>query len=71
MKSLRFFLVLLMIWLGTQIIVWGFSEIVLQGSNLERSLKLEDMELYIKVLVYTLFPLPLTVVLARRLVEKK
>ncbi|AKK05656.1 hypothetical protein CMUST_06605 [Corynebacterium mustelae] len=59
-----------MIWLGTQIIVWGFSEIVLQGSNLERSLKLEDMELYIKVLVYTLFPLPLAVVLARRLVEK-
>lgn len=70
MKTLRFFLLLLMIWLGTQIIIWGFSEIILQGSKLERALKLKGTEPYIKAIVYTLFPLPFAVVLTHRLVKK-
>ena len=58
MKSLRFFLVLLLVWLGTQIVIWGWSEFILKGSQLERVLELEDVEPYLKIPFYLLFPVP-------------
>ena len=66
MKSLRFFLVLLLVWLGTQIVVWGWSEFILKGSQLERMLELEDVEPYLKIPFYLLFPVPYAV----RIVKK-
>ena len=50
MKSLRFFLVLLLVWLGTQIVIWSWSEFILKGSQLERMLGLEDAEPYLSPL---------------------
>ncbi|MEZ2122312.1 MULTISPECIES: hypothetical protein [unclassified Corynebacterium] len=71
MKSLKFLLVVLMIWLATQIIVWSFAEMVLGDSRLAHVLGLEETEPYLKILVYTLFPLPLAVGLARRVTGKR
>ena len=71
MKSLKFLLVVLMIWLATQIIVWTFAEMVLGGSGLAHVLGLEETEPYLKILVYALFPVPLAVGLARRVIGKQ
>lgn len=71
MKSLKFLLVVLMIWLATQIIVWSFAEMVLGDSGPAHVLGLEETEPYLKILVYTLFPLPLAVALARRVIGKR
>ena len=70
MKSLKFLLVVLMIWLATQIIVWSFAEMVLGDSGLAHVLGLEETDPYLKILVYTLFPLPLAVALARRVIGR-
>ena len=70
MKSLRFFLVLLLVWLGTQIVIWGWSEFILKGSQLERVLELEDVEPYLKIPFYPLFPVPYAVAVTRRIVKK-
>ncbi|GAA1473397.1 hypothetical protein CFELI_07600 [Corynebacterium felinum] len=67
MQTLRFFCVLLLVWAGSQIITWGYSELILKGSQLERMLGLEDVGLPLKIFVYTLFPLPFSVVITRRL----
>lgn len=70
MKSLRFFLVLLLVWLGTQIVIWGWSEFILKGSQLERVLELEDVEPYLKIPFYLLWPLTVAVAVTRRIVKK-
>jgi len=70
MKSLRFFLVLLLVWLGTQIVIWGWSEFILKGSQLERMLELEDVEPYLKIPFYLLWPLTVAVPITRRIVKK-
>ena len=70
MKSLRFFLVLLLVWLGTQIVIWGWSEFILKGSQLERVLELEYVEPYLKIPFYLLFPVPYAVTVTRRIVKK-
>jgi len=70
MKSLRFFLVLLLVWLGTQIVIWGWSEFILKGSQLERMLELEDTSPYLKIPFYLLWPLTFAVPVTRRIVKK-
>ena len=70
MKSLRFFLVLLLVWLGTQIVIWSWSEFILKGSQLERMLELEDVEPYLKIPFYLLWPLTVAVPVTRRIVKK-
>lgn len=69
MKYLKFFLAVLVIWLLTQVIVWGFAEMVLDDHELAHVLGLEEIDPYLKILVYTLFPLPFALVLACRLVK--
>lgn len=69
MKWLKLLLVTLMIWILSQIIIWGFAEIVLNDSGLAHALGLEEIDIYLRILVYALFPLPLALVLARRLVS--
>ena len=71
MKSLRFFLVLLLVWLGTQIVIWGWSEFILKGSQLERMLELEYVEPYLKIPFYLLFPVPYAVTVTHRIVKKE
>ena len=70
MKSLLFFLVLLLVWLGTQIVIWSWSEFILKGSQLERMLELEDVEPYLKIPFYLLWPLTVAVPITRRIVKK-
>ncbi len=69
MLSRWFILYLLGLWLASQAIVWGFTEVVAPAIGLESALGLGDVETWLKVLVNTLFPLPFVVVLARRLVR--
>lgn len=69
MKWLKFLLATLIIWLLTQIIIWGFSEIVLDDSGLAHTVGLEEVDIWLRILVYALFPLPLAFVFARRLVS--
>lgn len=69
MKWLKLLLVTLIIWLLSQMITWGFAENVLKDSGIEHALGLEEVDIYLQILVYTLFPLPLALTLARRTVN--
>lgn len=69
MKWLKFLLMTLIIWLLTQIIIWGFAESALYDAGLAPALGLEEVDIYLRILVYALFPLPLAILLARRSVS--